>query len=261
MSTDQPVLSEFKDGVLTLTLNRPKANAFNFEMISALSQALKNAGRDSNVRIILLTGSGTIFSAGQDVREFGQAAEAGQLSFRQHLQRTYNPLILQIRQIEKPVLAAINGPVAGAALGVALACDLRIASDTARIVVGFLGIGLAPDSGVSLFLPRMIGLGRACEVSFSNLPISAEQALEWGLVNRVVPANELQQHALAWAIELAQGPVIAMGLTKRAFNKSIFSDLEGVLDYEAHIQEIAGHGQDHREGLAAFIEKRPPRYL
>ncbi len=260
METDEFIALERRDGVVVLSLNRPKANAFNFQMIAELRSALKNAARDPATRVVLLTGSDHIFSAGQDVKEFGQAAEDGELSFRQHLQRTYNPLILQIRQLEKPVLAAVNGPVAGAALGIALACDLRIAADNARFVVGFLGIGLAPDSGVSLFLPALIGIGRAAEYAYSNQPISAEQALTWGLVNRIAPAAELEQQANAWAAELAEGPVQAMGLAKRDFNRSVYPHLEQVLDYEAHIQEIAGHGPDHRAGLAAFIEKRPAKY-
>lgn len=157
------VETSLQEGVLVASLNRPKANAFNFQMIAELQDTLRGAAKNPAVRVVLLTGAGGIFSAGQDVKEFGQAAEEGELSFRQHLQRTYNPLVLQIRRLEKPVLAALNGPAAGAALGIALACDLRIAADTARLVVGFLGIGLAPDSGVSLFLPALIGLGRAAE--------------------------------------------------------------------------------------------------
>jgi 2-(1,2-epoxy-1,2-dihydrophenyl)acetyl-CoA isomerase len=254
------VVSELTEGVLKLTLDRPKANAFDFQMIAELSSALKTAARDPQVRVVLLTGAGKIFSAGQDVTEFGKAAAQEGLSFRQHLQRTYNPLVLQLRRLEKPVLAAINGPVAGAALGLALACDLRIAADTARFVVGFLGIGLAPDSGVSLFLPALIGVGRAAEAAFTNQPINAEQALAWGLVNRVVPAEELGQAASSWARELADGPVNAMGLAKRDFNRSMYPHLEAVLDYEAHNQEIAGRGADHKEGVQAFLEKRPPAY-
>ncbi len=258
MSTSDTVQQELKNGVLTLTLNRPKANAFNLEMIEALQAAIKQAGRDSQVRCVLLTGSGNIFSAGQDVKDFQQAEN---ISFREHLQHTYNPLVISIRKLEKPVLAAINGPVAGAGLGVALSCDLRIAAETARLVVGFLGIGLAPDSGVSLFLPALIGLGRAAEFAFSNEPITAEQALDWGLVNRVVPADQLREQAEAWAARLAQGPVAAMGLTKRDFNKAIFPNLEQVLDYEGQIQEIAGKGQEHKEGVTAFFEKRPAQFV
>lgn len=261
MTSEPVVLSQLENGVLTLTLNRPKANAFNFEMIAALQNAFKQAARDSQTRCVLLKGSGSIFSAGQDVKEFGKAAEAeGSLSFRAHLQRTYNPLIVQIRQLEKPVLAAIGGAVAGAALGVALACDLRIATPETRFMVGFSGIGLAPDSGVSLFLPALIGLGRAAEFAYLNQPISAEQALQWGLVNRLAPAAQLEEQATQWARELAEGPMHAIGITKRAFNKSMYPNLEQILDYEGHLQEIAGHGPDHAEGLQAFLEKRPPQY-
>lgn len=258
MSDANVVLVDIQDGVMAITLNRPKVNAFNAEMISATQAAFKQAGRDANVRCVVLSGSGNIFSAGQDVAEFKAAGDS--ISFRQHLQRTYNPLILQIRRLEKPVLAAINGAVSGAALGIALACDLRIAADTARFVVGFLGIGLAPDSAVSLFLPAMIGLGRAAEFAFSNAPISAEQALAWGLVNRVAPAAELAERAAEWGRQLAQGPVRAMGLAKRDFNQAVLANLEQVLDYEAHIQEIAGQGGEHKEGVQAFLEKRRPAY-
>jgi 2-(1,2-epoxy-1,2-dihydrophenyl)acetyl-CoA isomerase len=257
MADDPVLLTDLQDGVFKLTLNRPKANAFNRELIEAAQKAFKQAARDEQVRCVLLTGTGTIFSAGQDVGEFQGKSH---VSFRQHLLKTYNPLILQMRQLEKPVLAAINGAVAGAALGVALACDLRIAAEEVKLVVGFLGIGLAPDSAVSLLLPQLIGLGRATEAAFGNQPISAEQALTWGLVNRVAPAAELDEQALAWAHELAQGPVQAMGLAKRDFNKSILPRLKEVLDYEAHIQDIAGRGDDHHEGLAAFREKRRPEF-
>jgi 2-(1,2-epoxy-1,2-dihydrophenyl)acetyl-CoA isomerase len=258
MSTSDTLIMEVQNGVMALTLNRPKANAFNFELIQALQAALKQAGRDPAVRCVLLTGSGSVFSAGQDVKDFQQAEGE---SFRGHLQRTYNPLVLQIRRLEKPVLAALNGSVAGAGLGIALACDLRIAAENARLIVGFLGIGLAPDSAVSLFLPLLAGLGRAAEHAFTNQPISAELALAWGLVNRVVPASELSQSAREMAESLAQGPVHAMGLAKRAFNKAVLGNLEQVLDYEAHTQDIAGKGSEHKEGVAAFLEKRPPRYI
>jgi 2-(1,2-epoxy-1,2-dihydrophenyl)acetyl-CoA isomerase len=257
MADSDILLSELREGVLTITLNRPKVNAFNFELIEAAQAAFKQAARDEQVRCVLLTGRGAAFSAGQDVSEFIQA---GDISFRQHLQRTYNPLVLQIRRLEKPVLAAINGAVSGAALGLALACDLRIAADNARFVVGFLGIGLAPDSAVSLLLPALIGLGRASEFAFTNAPISADQALDWGLVNRLAPPEELGAQAAEWARQLAQGPVRAMGLAKRDFNKAVLGNLEAVLDYEAHTQEIAGHGGEHHEGVRAFLEKRRAVY-
>jgi 2-(1,2-epoxy-1,2-dihydrophenyl)acetyl-CoA isomerase len=258
MSGSETVVTSISKGVMTLQLNRPKANAFNMEMIAALQGAFKQAGRDEKVRCVLITGTGTVFSAGQDVKEF-QAREGE--SFRGHLLRTYNPLVLQIRQLEKPVIGAINGSVAGAGLGIALACDLRIAADNARFIVGFAGIGLAPDSAVSLLLPALIGLGRASEYTFTNAPITAEQALAWGLVNRVVPADELAQRAEEMAADLAQGAVHAMGLAKRDFNKAVLSNLEQVLDYEAHNQDTAGRGVEHKEGVQAFLEKRKPRFL
>ncbi len=254
------VLTEVHEHVATLLVNRPKVNAFNAETVSALRKALQKAARDPQVRVIVLGGAGGNFSAGQDLQEFAEAQETS-VSYRRHLAQTYSPLVLELRQIEKPVLAAIEGAAAGAALGVALACDLRVAAETARFWVGFLGIGLAPDSAVSLLLPHLIGLGRAAEFAFTNAPISAEQALAWGMVNRVVPAASALSAAQSWAAELARGPVKAMGLTKRAFNRAILPHLREVLDYEGHLQEIAGRGAEHREGVSAFLEKRAPDFL
>ncbi len=252
------LLTHLEHGVFTITINRPKVNALSTEVVSALQTVFKQAERDPDVRCVLLTGQGRVFSAGQDLTEVKQAED---LSYRYHLLRTYNPLIVQIRRLDKPVLAAINGPVSGAALGIALACDLRIAAADARFVVGFAGIGLAPDSAVSLLLPGLIGLGRAAEYTFTNAPISAEQALAWGLVNRLAPPEDLLQHAFTWAAQLAKGPVRAMGLSKRVFNKAMLGGLEQLLDYEAHIQEIAGQGAEHKEGVQAFLEKRNPDYI
>lgn len=255
--SEEILLTDLTDGVFTLTLNRPKANAFNDDLIDAVKKAFKQAKRDKDIRCVLLNANGKLFSAGQDLGAFDGEEER---SFRKHLLHTYNPLILQMRQLEKPVLASINGAVAGAALGIVLACDMRIANEKAKFVVGFGGIGLAPDSAVSLMLPTIIGLGRAAEAVYFNKPINAEQALAWGLVNKIVAPNDLVTEAQTWAAQLAAGPVNAMGLTKRDFNKAILPNLAEVLDYEAHIQEVAGTGPDHKEGLAAFLEKREPDY-
>lgn len=206
-------------------------------------------------RVVLLRGAGNIFSAGQDVYEILKAEGE---SYRQHMLETYNPLVIQIRRIELPVLAEISGMVAGAALGLALSCDLRIASEQASFLVGFLGIGLALDSAVSLFLPALIGLGRATEAAFSNVPLTAQQALSWGLVNRIVPAKILSASAFEMAQVLAKGPIHAMGLAKRDFNKAVCPHLEQVLDYEAHIQEVARLRAEHKEGVKAFVDKRKP---
>lgn len=250
--------TDLRDRILTLTIDRPPANAFSLALIGELQSAFRQAARDAQTRVIVLTGAGKVFGAGQDIAEMKAGGE--DISYRQHLLETYNPLILQIRRIEKPVIGAINGTCAGASLGIALACDLRLAADSAKFVVGFTGIGLAPDSGVSLLLPALVGLGRAAEFTFSNQPIPAEKALEWGLVNRVVPFDDLLSETLQVAMRLAAGPVGAFGLSKRLFNRAMLPNLEEMLDTEAHIQEVASKGAEHREGVAAFLEKRIPKF-
>ena len=229
------------------------------EKVGCSSETLRNwvrqAERDERVRCVLLSAAGDVFSAGQDMLEIKDAEGT---SFRGHLQRTYNPLILQIRRLPKPVLAAVNGAVSGAALGIVLACDLRVAADSARFTVGFSGIGLAPDSAVSLLLPAVVGLGRASEYTFTNTPVDAQQALALGLVNRVVPAGDLDELAQSMASALAHGPIHTMGLAKRAFNNAILANLEQVLDYEAYMQDIAALGEEHNEGVQAFLGKRLP---
>jgi 2-(1,2-epoxy-1,2-dihydrophenyl)acetyl-CoA isomerase len=253
------LLTEIQNGVLTLTIQRPPVNALNMEAITELLVAFREAYRNPAVRCLLLTGSRGVFSAGHDINEMLLGRDS-RVSYRAHLLETYNPLILQIRQINKPVIAVINGPAAGAGLGIALACDLRIASANAHFTVGFAGIGLAPDSGVSLFLPVLVGLARATELAFSNATIPATQALEWGLINRIVPADDLASESATLAQLLANGPVGAFGLAKRAFNHAVLPNLESVLDYEAHLQEIASHGPEHRAGVSAFLEKRLPDF-
>lgn len=250
------LLTSLDAATLTIRLNRPEsANAFNFEMLDALQGALMQAAGDSQTRCVVLTGTGNAFSSGHDLNEM-LAAQDKDVSYRTHLQKTYNPLILQIRGMEKPVIAALNGPVAGAGLGVALACDVRIAAEEVSFTVGFTGIGLVPDSAVSLLLPVIIGLGRATEFTFSNQPISAQQALEWGLVNWVVPGDSLHSKTAEFTARLAAGSLGAFGLSKRLFNKTMLSNLEDVLDYEAHLQEIASGGADHQKGVKAFLKNR-----
>ena len=255
------IISSLQHHTLTLTLNRPhKANAFNSEMILALQSALNDAASDDDIRCIVLTGTGTTFSSGQDITEM-QKVQDQEISYHEHLRETYNPLILQIRQIEKPVIAAINGTVAGAGLGITLACDLRIAADDAKFTVGFTGIGLVPDSGVSLLLPALIGLGRATEYTFSNLPISAQDALAWGMVNRLVPSEDLLPTAQQIAMMLAMGPVETFGATKKAFNRAILPNLEDVLEYEGELQEIMGKQEEHKIGVDAFLKKERPNFI
>ncbi len=256
---EHPVLlSEQSGAVLALTLNRPKANAFDLTLIDALLDALRRAEGETSVRCVLLTGAGRVFSAGQDVSVI--AAAEGPLPFRRHLERTYNRLILRMRRLEKPIVAAINGAAAGAGLGIALAADVRVAARSARFVFGFSGIGLTADSATSLTLPSLIGLGRAAEMAFTNAPLSAEQALAYGLVNRVVDDEQLMAEAGSLASSIAAGPTRALGLTKRAFNRALLAELESTLDYEAYLQEVAGGTEDHAEGVKAFLEKREPKF-
>lgn len=253
------LLSGTENGVLTLTLNRPeRANAFNAELIVELQDAFAKAAKDLNVRCIVLTGAGRAFSAGQDISEM---QGGGKISYREHLEKTYNPLILQIRNIQKPVIAALNGPCAGAAFGVALACDLRFACETTSLVVGFGGIALVPDSAVSLFLPALIGLSRAQYFFMTNEAILPEQALEWGLVNKLFSSDKFTQETMAFAAQLAAGPVGAYGMAKQVFNKAALPNLENALKAEADAQEIAGKSAEHKEGVSAFMGKRKPKYI
>ncbi len=256
------LLLDKSEGVAALTLNRPdKSNAFDDALISDMIEALKAVERDDQVRVVLITGAGKNFCAGQDLGPLLERyrSPAG-VSFGSHLRRSYNIIISQIRNLEKPVSAAINGAAAGAGLGLACACDLRHASENARFRMAFIGIALAPDSATSFLLPRMIGLGRATEMALTNELVDATTALQWGLVNRVFRADELMAKSREFAVQLAQAPTKSIGLTKRAFNRGLMADLEAALEYEAGMQEIAGHTADHLEGVHAFIEKRAPQF-
>jgi 2-(1,2-epoxy-1,2-dihydrophenyl)acetyl-CoA isomerase len=244
--------------VLTLRWNRPKANAFDEPLVQALIGALEEARKDEGVRCVVLTGVGRFFSAGQDLLTAAQAER--QAPVRDYIGRTANRVILLVRRMEKPVVAAVNGTAAGAGLGLALACDVRIAAASAAFVFGFTGIGLTADSGVSVLLPLTVGLGRAAEIAFSNRPVSAEQALAWGLVQRVVPDEEFVAAASGLAQMLAEGPTRAFALTKQAFNAAVLADLESSLVHEAALQEVAVATADHQEGIAAFLAKRPPAF-
>lgn len=257
--TYETILYEVADGVATITLNRPsKLNAFNDAMIGETLDALKAAARDDAVRSIVLTGAGRAFSSGQDLAAFQERGEGG--SIAEHLRHGYHRVVRQMVTLEKPIVGAINGIAAGAGCGVALAADMRIAADSASFMLAFSRIGLIPDSGVNWFLPRIIGYSRAYEMAVTADRVSAATALEWGLVNRVVPAEQLPEIAAAVARQLAEGPTLAFGLTKRAMQRGWGMSLDEALEYEAYLQEVAGRSADNREGIAAFLEKRPPNF-
>lgn len=253
----QSIRSERAAGVLTLTLDRPKANALDVPMAERLLAELERAHVDSEVRSIILIGSGQFFSAGQDVSTIARATPE---VVRTELRRVYNRLILRLRRLDKPVIGAINGPAAGAGLGLALATDVRIASTRARFVFGFSALGLTADSGVSLLLPALVGLSRAESMAFLEEPLTAEQALACGLVHRVVPDDDLARVASDEATRLAQGPTRAYALTKQAFNRGLLGELDACLDLEARLQASAVGTSDAREGVQAFVDKRPPRF-
>lgn len=257
--TYETILYDVSDGVGRITLNRPaKLNAFNDRMIAETTDAFKSAGREAAVRCVVITGMGRGFSSGQDLADFRERGES--VSVGEHLRHGYHRLIRQMLALEKPIIGSINGIAAGAGCGVALAADIRIAADTASFMLAFSRLGLIPDSGLNWFLPRLIGYARAYEMAVTADRVPASQALEWGMVNRVVPAEQLPEITAAWARRLADGPTLAYGLTKRAMMRSWEMTPDEALGYEAHLQEVAGRSEDNREGIIAFLEKREARF-
>ncbi|MBY0050898.1 enoyl-CoA hydratase-related protein [Brevibacillus agri] len=253
----ETILYEVAEGVAVVTLNRPdKFNAFTEVMHKEIVAALKEAQKDDAVRCILLTGAGRAFNAGQDLGE----VSGEDIDFGGFLRKRYNPMILQLQKTEKPIVAAVNGVAAGAGMSLALACDIRLASEKASFVNAFVSIGLVPDSGGCYFLPRIVGIGKALELAMTGEKVSAEEALRIGLVNKVYPAERFMEEAVAYAEKLAALPTRGIGLIKRTMYKGLEMGLEETLDYEAYAQEVAGSTADHKEGVAAFMEKRAPRF-
>lgn len=248
--------TDLTDGVATLTLNRPDAlNALSSALRRDLLAELKRIARDEAVRAVVLTGAGRAFCAGADLR--GGKAER---DFRRVLTAEYHPLIRALRDLPKPVVAAVNGVAAGAGVSLALAADLVVAADDARFVPAFGRIALVPDSGLTRTLVRGLGRHRAAAVLLLGEPLGAAEARDAGLVTRVVPSAQLSATAHDLAAQLAAGPTLAIGLTKRLINRAEDLDLYASLDAEAALQHVAGRSADHAEGLAAFAEKRDPRF-
>jgi 2-(1,2-epoxy-1,2-dihydrophenyl)acetyl-CoA isomerase len=250
------VLTQQDGGVLTITLNRPDVyNAFNRPLHAALGEALMEAAHET-VRCVVVTGAGRGFCAGQDLKEFstleGSVGDA--------LEQSYHPNIRLLRALDKPVVAAVNGPVAGAGLSFACACDVRVAADTATFVPGFVGIGLVPDAGGTWFIHRLLGFARAFEWMSSNRRLTADDALAWGLVSEVIPADGFAERVREIAQTWASLPTRAVGLTKRLFEHAHAADLESQLSLEAALQQEAIGTADFAEGVQAFLEKRPPRF-
>ncbi|MDR6226037.1 enoyl-CoA hydratase-related protein [Desmospora profundinema] len=256
----ETVMMKKEGGVAILTLNRPQVyNAFNTELNRDLTRYMNEVGKDPEVRVVLLTGAGNAFCSGQDLNDRTDP-NIDKLSLGDSVRSRYNPMVEAITGLDKPVIAAVNGVAAGAGCSLALACDLRIISDKAKFVEAFVRIGLIPDSGSSWFLPRLVGFGRAMELVLSGRDVEAEEAVQIGLANKVVPHDQLMSQAMAWAQQLAQGPTKAMGLMKRSLYRAVDVDLNEALEVEAQLQEIAGKTADFQEGIRAFKEKRHPRY-
>jgi 2-(1,2-epoxy-1,2-dihydrophenyl)acetyl-CoA isomerase len=250
------VLTRRDGAVLTITFNRPEVyNAFNRALHAALHEALL-AASDPAVRCVLVTGAGKGFCAGQDLREFqtalGSVADA--------LDQSYHPNVRLVRSLEKPVIAAVNGAVAGAGLSFACACDVRVAAADASFVPGFIGIGLVPDAGGSWFLHRLLGFARAFEWMTTNRRLTADEALAWGLVSEVIPADTFDDRVAELAQEWAARPTRGVGLTKRLLEHAHDADLEAQLSLEARLQQEATGTADFAEGVQAFLEKRPPSF-
>ena len=246
------------DAVATLTLDRPDAlNALTVPLKTELLAAFRAIGRDRSVRAVILTGAGRAFCVGQDLRERLEP-EAAPLAVE--LRERYNPIIAAMRGLDQPIVGAINGVAAGAGASLAFACDIRLAAEGASFVLAFGRIGLVPDSGATWFLPRLVGSARAAELALAGGTLSAADAERIGLVSRVVPADQLEGEARAVASRLAEQAPLALALTKRAIQRTWSIDLEAALEDEAYRQGIAGATADHAEGIAAFLEKRPPRF-
>jgi len=251
----ETLIVEEHDHITKITLNRPNAlNAINDKMGEELLATLKDTEKSETVRCLIITGAGRAFSAGEDVAGLkDRYGEGTHPSLGDHLRKKYHPIITRI-------IARLNGIAAGSGASLALACDIRVASEEAGLKQAFIGVGLVPDSGSSYLLTRMIGLGRALELIMTGKTISAREAEQLGLINKVVAATELDKHTDELAHRLATGPTKALGLSKRIVNRVTSLELPEALEYEAYNQDIAGRTSDHLEAVKAFLEKRQPRF-
>jgi 2-(1,2-epoxy-1,2-dihydrophenyl)acetyl-CoA isomerase len=251
---------EMADAVATVTLDRPEAmNSLTAETKQELLAALRRVAADRAVRAVLLTGSGRAFCAGQDLREHAANLEAGR-GLADTVRAHYNPIVELIATMAKPVVAAVNGVAAGAGASLAFACDLRVASEKAKFALAFAGIGLAPDTGASWTLQRLVGPGRAAELMLLGEALDAARALELGLVTRVVPPGEVLKTAQDLAVRLAQGPTLAYAATKRALAYAATHSLPDSLALEAELQDECVATRDHREATRAFLAKEVPAF-
>lgn len=254
----QELLTHFDDGVLTLTLNRPSVfNSFNRSMALQLQAELDRCSTDDNIRAVILTGEGKAFCAGQDLAE---ATDPQGPALQEIVSKHYNPIILKIRALEKPVIAAVNGVAAGAGANIALACDLVIAKESAAFIQAFSKIGLIPDSGGTFFLPRLVGMQKALALMLTGEKVMALEAEKMNMIYKAVSDDAFEQTVSSLAAQLAKMPTKAFGLTKKAVNASFNQTLEEQLILEEQLQTQAGQTHDFNEGVQAFLEKRSPEF-
>ncbi|HEV8390825.1 MAG TPA: enoyl-CoA hydratase-related protein [Dongiaceae bacterium] len=258
--TETSILLQRDGAIARLTLNRPdRLNSLTLGMLGELSAALTDLDGDESVRAVVLTGMGRAFCAGQDLAD--HEAMDDTRAVRSVVERHYNPVIRQIRALPQPVIAAVNGVAAGAGCSLALACDIAVASASAKFINAFVNIGLIPDCGGSYFLPRLIGQARALGMTLLGEPLDATVAADWGLIWKAVPDSDFAGAVDALARRLAEMPTAAIGLIKHAINVSGHHSLEQQLAVEAELQAAAAETEDYQEGRAAFLEKRKPRFF
>lgn len=258
----QTVNVRVSDGAATVELNRPQAlNAWNAQFGAELLRALSEVAADESVRAVVLTGAGRAFSSGADLKEIGEdTTPEGRPDVYKVLTERYHPIMREIREMPKPVIAAVNGPAVGIGCSLALCCDLILAAESAYFLLAFVNIGLVPDGGSSLFLPTRIGMARASELAMLGERLPAAKALEWGLINRVVPDEALAQEALAFARRMAEGPTRSYAGSKRQLNNWLYARMDEQLELEARIQQEMAGSADFVEGAMAFIQKREPHF-
>jgi 2-(1,2-epoxy-1,2-dihydrophenyl)acetyl-CoA isomerase len=261
-SRPQTVNLDVQDGVATIELNRPeRLNAWNAQFGADLLDALNAVAADPQARAVLITGAGRGFSSGADLKEMSaDATPDGRPNVYKTLTERYHPIMKGIRELPKPVIAAVNGPAVGIGCSLALCSDLIIAAESAYFLLAFVNIGLVPDGGSSLFLPTRVGMARATELSMLGERLPARQALEWGLINRVVPDEQLREQARSLAERMAAGPTRSYAGAKRQLNNWLYARMDEQLELEAQIQQEMAGSDDFVEGAMAFAEKRPPRF-
>lgn len=252
------ILFEKIDSIGKITLNRPNVyNSFNREMALEMQKALQECEKDAGIRAIFITGEGKAFCAGQDLQEVVDPEGPALTTI---LQEHYNPIVLQIRNIEKPVVCAVNGVAAGAGANIALSCDITLAHENATFIQAFSKIGLIPDSGGTFFLPRLIGIQKAMALSILGEKVSAADAEAMGMIYKCLPADSFEDDSWKLAITLSKMPTKGLGYTKRAFNQSLTNNLEDQLRLEDKLQTASGETYDYKEGVQAFLEKRKPEF-